>query len=162
MTGRMPGRAVETAKWSRELKILRNLRRTGKLASCRQEKPKVQLEETPMFLKLLAVSALSLGMATSVMAQSSGSSGNGGGSGNGTGSSTSGGQSVGGTGNSSSNSTGVDGGTTGSTTNGDNSNGGGANGGGKSQDCNAMNTTKNTTAMKQGQVANPAASADCQ
>jgi hypothetical protein len=42
-----------------------------------------------------------------------------------------------------------------------NSGNGSPSGGGKSQDCNGMVTNKNTTAMKQDQANNPAASSNC-
>jgi hypothetical protein len=107
-----------------------------------------------MFVKILAVSALSLGMATAVLAQESG---------NGHGSPNDGGAATGGatTGSGSNNGgTSVDPGTTGSTSNGSNANSGTSNGGGRSQDCNGMVSGKNTTNMKMDQM-NKDASADC-
>jgi hypothetical protein len=118
-------------------------------------------KDKTMFIKILAVSALSIGLATSALAQQSGSnnSGSSSGAGTGSGSSTNSGS---GSGNGTS-------GNSGSSTN--TNNGGGNNGGtsgngassdgGKASDCNGMSTSKNTTNMKQDQAANPAATSNC-
>ncbi|NLS00683.1 oxidoreductase [Rhizobium sp. P38BS-XIX] len=118
-----------------------------------------QSKENIMFLKILAVSALSIGLATSALAQQSSGSGSGNGSGSNSGS-TSGSSSGSGSNNGSSGNNGS--GT--SNNGGSNSNGSGtgtSTDGGKASDCNGMSTTKNTTNMKQDQAANPAATSNC-
>jgi hypothetical protein len=107
--------------------------------------------ETVMFLKILAASVVSIGLATSAMAQASGTSGSGSASGSSTGgASNNNGSSNGGNGNGSDN--------TGSTSNGS---GSASTDGGKASDCNAVATGKNTTATKSDQVNNPAATSTC-
>lgn len=118
-------------------------------------------KEKTMFIKILTVSALSICLATSALAQQSGSNGSGSGSSAGTGSSTNSGSGSG-----SGNGTGATGSS--GTNNGAGSNNGGTSSsgtnsdGGKASDCNGAATSKNTTAMKQDQAANPAASSNCQ
>jgi hypothetical protein len=100
-----------------------------------------------MFLKLLAVSALSIGLAAGgVMAQQSNNNSNGNGSGNG--STSDNGNSSNSAGKSGSNNS-----DTGAST--------GTKDGGKASDCNALATDKNTTAPKQDQTNNSAATQSC-
>ena len=109
-----------------------------------------------MFLKMVAVTALSIGMAGAAMAQQAGSGAGNSGANTGGVSTGTGGAANTNTGGASTGNGGIDSGMTGSTTP------GGPNGGGKSQDCNAMKTDKNTTGMKQDDASNPASTADCQ
>jgi hypothetical protein len=108
--------------------------------------------ETIMFLKILAASVVSIGLATSAMAQASGTSGSGSTSGSSTGGATNNNGSSNGTNGNGSDSTGStsSGGGSASTTD-----------GGKASDCNALATGKNTTATKSDQVNNPAATSTC-
>jgi hypothetical protein len=107
----------------------KNPETTARFPSLKAAKPK---EEIPMLTRMIAVCALSIGMATAVMAQQSGSGAAGtgsSGSGNGAGTNSQNGAATSGNGGTGNNTTGTN---------------GTPNSNGQSQDCNAMKTGKNT------------------